>query len=237
MRKFEEMTVGEIATLNIEYTKVFQKYNIDFCCGGDILLPQAIEKAKVLFDDVLQELNTETASTLPQALNFDRWSLDLLIDYIFKFHHNYIRIEGPKISALLNKVVEVHGNEDAHLEEIQTLFTASLLDLDEHLAKEENILFPYILEIMKEGVEVSDFHCGSVENPIRVMEKEHEEEGRRFRKISELANGYTPPLHACNSYRLVLKQLKEFEENLHIHIHVENNILFTKSIKMQNGLN
>lgn len=236
MNDFNEMTVGEIVSQNIDYASVFQNNDIDFCCGGDILLPQAVSKAGKDMSQIVKELNNVATSQVAKALNFDSWSLDLLIDYIYKFHHNYIRTNGPAIYDLLTKVVNAHGETDPHLKEVQALFASSLVDLNSHLEKEEQILFPYILEILaahNEKRAIEQFHCGSVENPIRVMIQEHDDEGARFRQISKLTDTYRAPSHACNSYKLVLRELEEFEENLHIHIHVENNILFPKSIAIQ----
>lgn len=238
MNKLEGLTVGEIVSQNIAYAKVFQTHGIDFCCGGDILLLEAVKMVGVNIKELVRDLNAVNTSdtVIVRALNFDAWSLDLLIDYIFKFHHNYIKTEGNKIYELIGKVVKAHGNTDPHLREVQSLFAASLVDLNEHLAKEENILFPFIMEILnthQRGASLPEFHCGSIENPIRVMEQEHNDEGARFRVISELTNSYSIPPHACASYKLVLEELKQFEDNLHIHIHVENNILFPKAIKLQ----
>lgn len=240
MNDFKEMTVGEIASQNIEYSKIFKTHKIDFCCGGNISLQQAAKNAGAELDKVVEELNNiKSSETSVGALNFDAWPLDLLIDYVFKFHHHYIRTTGTEIYQLLDKVQKVHGETDPHLKEVQALFGSALVDLNNHLGKEENILFPYILEILKtaeNGDHLPEFHCGSIENPIRVMMQEHDDEGVRFKKISELTNVYLPPAHACNSYKLVLNELKQFEENLHIHIHVENNILFPKAIELENSL-
>lgn len=236
MKDFDKMTVGEIVSQNIDYASVFQNNDIDFCCGGDILLPQAVSKAGQDIAQIVKELNNVVTSQVAKALNFDAWSLDLLIDYIYKFQHHYIRTHGPAIYDLLTKVVNTHGDTDAHMKEVQSLFSASLVDLNSHLEKEENILFPYILEILaahQENRAIEQFHCGSVENPIRVMIQEHDDEGARFRQISKLTDTYRAPSHACNTYKMVLNELKQFEENLHIHIHVENNILFPKSIELQ----
>lgn len=240
MKQFSNKTIGEIVAQNIEYARVFNSFGIDFCCGGNIFIEDAAKNASVPLDKIIEALNNQNSyGGLPLALNFDNWSLELLINYIVKYHHHYIRNNGPRIYNLLDKVVKVHSETDKHLPEVLNLFRASLMDLDNHLAKEENILFPLVTEIVtasERGDSLPKFHCGSVQNPIRVMLQEHEDEGARFKRISELTNFYTAPKHACNSYKLVLKELKQFEENLHIHIHVENNILFKKSIIIEESL-
>lgn len=239
MRNYKDMTVGEIVSHNIEFAKVFQNHNIDFCCGGDVTLQDAAKRVSADIDKVLDELNEAPSMALSSALDFSAWSLDLLIDYIVKFHHNMIRTEGPEIFALLDKVVKAHGESDPHLFEVQKHFRDSLIDLHSHLDKEENILFPLVEQLLhsqESGEPLEEFHCGSVENPIRVMMMEHDNEGERFRTISKLTNNYTAPESACGSYRLVLEQLRQFEQNLHIHIHVENNILFRKAIVIEGNL-
>lgn len=240
MKDFLNKTVGEIVAQNIEYARIFESLGIDFCCGGDILLEEAAMKVSLPMERVIEELKSKTVDgTLPQALDFNAWSLDLLIDYVVKFHHVYIRSNGPKIYYLLEKVVNAHGETDKHLYEVFELFKAALIDLGSHLEKEENILFPLVHEIINastNGESLPQFHCGSVCNPIRIMMQEHDDEGARFKRISELTNSYTAPEHACNSYKLVLKELKQFETNLHIHIHVENNILFPKSVEVEDRL-
>lgn len=239
MKNFREMTVGEIVSQNIEYAKVFQKHKVDFCCGGDVALSKAVESAGAALKEVVEELQAVPQSSLPAAFDFNNWSLDLLIDYIVKFHHNRIRTEGPKLLELIKKVVNAHGSSDPRLGEVEAHFRASLVDLYSHLDKEEQILFPLVhklLEAEQSGCAVEEFHCGSVENPIRVMMMEHDNEGERFRVISKLTDGYSAPEFACGSYRLMLSQLREFEENLHIHIHVENNILFVKAMEIEERL-
>lgn len=237
MKDLVNKTVGEIVAQNIKYANVFQSYGIDFCCGGDILLADAAKKKGVSLAEVVRDLESDVStSSLPQALNFNMWSIDLLIDYVVKFHHHYIRTRGTAINTLLEKVVNAHGERDPHLYQVLDLFRASLVDLHNHLDKEENILFPLTRELLNEkekGGRLPQFHCGSVNNPIRVMMQEHDDEGARFRTISGLTEAYTAPEYACNSYKLVLEELRQFEENLHIHIHVENNILFPKAIKLE----
>ena len=137
---------------------------------------------------------------------------------------------------LLDKICRVHGEKHPSLYNVQALFHDSLSDLNAHLDKEELVLFPYIYEMVKaklENTPLPEFHCGSIEAPISVMMAEHDIEGGRYRHIEHLTNGYTAPEDACNSYRLVLQQLKAFEEALHQHIHLENNIVFPRSIKME----
>ena len=231
--------VGEIVASNINLAKVLNDYEIDFCCGGERLLSEICSEKNIAFDEVVTALSSNDEQLSTPGLQFDNWSLDLLVDYLVKYHHNYIRVEGPKTLILLQKVAKVHGNVNPKLIDIYTLFQESLVDLHEHLDKEEIILFPFIEELLKtekENLQLPNFHCGSIENPISVMIHEHSNEGDRFRKIAALSQEYSCPEYACDSYRLVMQILSEFESNLHLHIHVENNILFPKAISLQEKL-
>lgn len=232
-------TLGTIVANNISLANTLYRYNLDFCCGGGETLETACKNNQLDLNEVIQALNTEPMADYATALQFNAWSTDLLIDYILKFHHDYIRMEGPKTLDLLNKVCLAHSDKNPELLEVKKLFIASLEDLFNHLAKEEQILFPMIYELIEaknKNQELPPFHCGSIENPINVMEMEHTGEGDRYRLIAELTNNYSTPAHGCESYLAVMNRLKQFEQNLHIHIHVENNIIFPRGVQLQNSL-
>lgn len=237
MKDYRQMTVGEIVADRFDNAKVFNKYGIDFCCGGATPFTEACRTAGVEIGKLEDELSLSCSATeVPSTIDFKNWPMDLLVDYILKFHHRNIRIQGLEILHLLDKVCKVHGNNHPSLLAVRDLFNASWEDLNSHLEKEEMVLFPYIYELYNAKVHrqpVPFFHCGSVSSPIAVMMSEHDAEGERFRKISQLTNQYTAPEDACGSYRLLLEMLKTFEENLHHHIHLENNIVFPMAIKMQ----
>lgn len=235
MKDYKRMTVGEIVADNFNNAGIFDKYGIDFCCHGSALLPEASKTAGADMEKVIEEIE-HLAPTTSENIDFKSWPLDLLVDYILKIHHRNIRTHGPEIEELLDKICRVHGEKHPSLYNVQALFHDSLSDLNAHLDKEELVLFPYIYEMVKaklENTPLPEFHCGSIEAPISVMMAEHDIEGERYRHIEHLTNGYTAPEDACNSYRLVLQQLKAFEEALHQHIHLENNIVFPRSIKME----
>ncbi|EOA56181.1 regulator of cell morphogenesis and NO signaling [Parabacteroides sp. PF5-5] len=238
-KNYKDMTVGQIVADKFDNSKVFNDFGIDFCCRGDVSLSNACNAQGIDIKDVLKKLG-ETEPFVDKTMDFKTWDIDLLVDFIIKHHHRYIRKNGRGIQELLNKVCDVHGNKYNSLYEVKALFDASLTDLNEHLNKEEQILFPYIYE-MHEAYSsrkpLPFFHCGGVEQPIAVMMSEHDTEGSRFREISRLTNTYLAPDDACESYRLVLNQLNEFEENLHHHIHLENNIVFPAAIQIQLSFN
>lgn len=233
---FKDKKVGELVVENFEYAPILQKYGIDFCCGGNVSFEKACAKAGANMEKVVKDLNAVSDTEVLAGLDFKTWPLDLLIDYVLKYHHRRIREKAPQIEELLNKVTKAHGANHPELREVRDLFHQASLALHEHLPKEENILFPYVYELMdaaEEGRKPEIFHCGAITNPIGVMEYEHNLEGERFRKISMLTNDYEVPEDACESYKLVMKMLKKFEEDLHQHIHLENNIIFPEAIELQ----
>jgi regulator of cell morphogenesis and NO signaling len=235
--QYKAMSVGQIATADFRAAAIFREFGIDFCCHGDDDFTTACHKAQVdpiLVVKKLQQLQEEPFQI--QNIQFANWPIDLLMDYILKIHHRGIRQKGPDILDLLDKVTAVHGERHPELFEVRTLFAESLQDLSDHLTKEEEVLFPYLYKLFQsssEGSMPEPFHCGSVGYPIEVMLTEHDGEGERYRIISSLTNGYKTPQDACNSYRLVLNQLCEFEQDLHQHIHLENNILFPWAIEQE----
>jgi regulator of cell morphogenesis and NO signaling len=169
-------------------------------------------------------------------LPYNEWSLDFLADYIVNTHHTYVRKNLPDIRAYASKVLEVHGKAHPELEKIQPLVEAIAAELIAHMEKEEKVLFPYI----KQLVQAKNNHqpnpqssFGSIENPIKNMENEHEAVGNFVEEIRKFTKNFTLPEDACASYTLWYKMLEEFEEDLHLHIHLENNILFPKAIELE----
>ena len=172
-------------------------------------------------------------------LNLSSWPLDLLVDYIERTHHNYIKGKVPILLKYLEKISEVHGERHPELIEIYDLFLHSAMDLKMHLNKEEYILFPFIRQLAeheKSGQHIEPGHFGTVQNPIEMMKEEHVKEGERFDTISKLSGGYAVPEDTCDTYRVAYSMLNEFEEDLHKHIHLENNILFPKAIQLEKSL-
>lgn len=235
MKKFNTMTTGQIVACNFDHAAVFKRFGIDFCCNGNIPLEQACTYAKADMQTVLNALEKET----PRAcftVDFQSWPTDLLLDYILKFHHRRIRSEGTLILELVNKVHTVHSPQHPELGLLKQSIHDSMSDLQNHLEKEEQLLFPYLYELndaLAKGSHPESFHCGSIKSPIAVMMAEHDAEGERWREISHITGGYTTPDDGCPSYRLMMERLKLFEEALHHHIHLENNILFPRVIHIE----
>lgn len=235
MEIVEEQIIGELVAQNYKTASVFKKFKIDFCCNGNRTISEACERKNLDAAVLINELNKMIISQ-EQNIDFNSWELDLLADYIEKTHHRYVIAKIEEIKPYLNKVVKVHGNHNPELKEIEILFNQSAHELTQHLQKEEMVLFPFIRNMVNSKIEQKPLlipHFGTVENPISMMKNEHQNEGERFEKIAGLSNNYTPPSHACNTYRVTFALLKEFEDNLHQHIHLENNILFPKAIHLE----
>lgn len=231
--------IGKIVAENYKAASVFKKYKIDFCCNGNRSIADASRKKQMDEDTLINELKEATGEKNQGEIDFKSFPLDLLVDYIEKTHHRYIDSKIPEITPYLDKIVSVHGDNHPELYEVERLFKESAGDLTTHLRKEELMLFPYIRQLVKEqisGEKKPVTKIGDAAEYIALMEDEHETEGERFRNISELTDDYTPPSDACNTYRVTLSLLQEFEEDLHRHIHLENNILFPKAIALTEAM-
>ncbi|QYN48722.1 iron-sulfur cluster repair di-iron protein [Apibacter sp. ESL0432] len=232
-------TIGEIVAENYQTASVFSKYGIDFCCKGDRTIEQACDKKSIDIKELTDQLN-EAIAVREENIDFKSWPPDLLADYIEKIHHQYIREKSPSLLKFLNKVQKVHGFWHPELVEVYHLFETSVNDLEAHIQKEERILFPFIRQLNEAKNKNLPFvtpHFGTVQNPIEMMKHDHDIEGERFKRICELTQNYTPPMEACNTYRVSFAMLDEFEQNLHKHIHLENNILFPKAIQLESSMN
>ncbi len=236
MSVLEQPTIGEYVAKDYRTAAVFSKYGIDFCCKGNRTIEEACEKKGLNSTQIEKEVAELLETKSDGVIDFKSWPSDLLIDYIEKTHHRYVEEKSTTLIAFLNKLCKVHGERHPELFSIYNLFAASAGELAQHMKKEELILFPFIKK-MEEAIRreqtIEQPHFGTVENPIAMMKHEHENEGDRFVKIAELTNNYIPPSDACNTYKVTFAMLQEFEQDLHKHIHLENNILFPKAIEME----
>ena len=238
MKINENKTVAEVVSENIKASNVFKKHGIDFCCGGGISIEKACEKNGVDYATLKSELMV-VDETPNRNYDYNNWDLNFLIDHIVNVHHTYVSESLPIILQYAEKVASVHGHHYEEVVKINQLFQAAAEDLAAHLKKEELVLFPFIKELNKadkDGTELSQAHFGTVNNPINMMEHEHETVGDIFKTIAQLANNYNPPVDACNTFRALYASLEEFEQDLHQHIHLENNILHPKAIALEKKL-
>lgn len=228
--------IGALVAEDYRTAQVFKKHGIDFCCQGNRTIQEACEANQIDVGQVVTDLNKLGQTKSESAMDFQAWPVDLMADYIEKKHHRYVEEKTQEIKPFLEKICRVHGEKHPELFEINQLFLESAGELAAHMKKEELILFPFVRNMIKVKKENSPFvtpHFGTVENPIQMMMHEHSNEGERFRKIEHLSNQYTPPADACNTYRVTFAMLQEFEADLHLHIHLENNILFPKAIALE----
>lgn len=234
---YSQKHVREFVAADFRTAAVFSKYKIDFCCRGDRPIDEVCEKNNISLDAILQDLDKVLNSTSEQTIDYKSWPTDLLADYIQKKHHRYVLEKTPVLRQFLDKLCKVHGSRHPELFEVNELFTASTNELTRHMKDEESILFPYIREMVEAKSsgepKPATEKFGTVESPIATMLDEHDAEGVRFRKIARITNDYTPPADACNTYRVAFQMLEEFEKDLHLHIHLENNILFRSAVDLE----
>ena len=236
METLEKKTIGEYVAQDFRTAALFSKYEIDFCCKGNRTIDEVCNKKDINPNDLLEQIEAILASNDTSGKDFKTWPLDLLADYIEKKHHHYVTEKIPIILQFLDKLCKVHGSNHPELFKINELFIGCAEDLASHMKKEELLLFPYIKKLAGASLDnemIQKATFGSIENPISMMMMEHEAEGDRFREIVSLSNAYTPPSDACNTYKVAFSMLEEFEQDLHKHIHLENNILLPKAIVLE----
>ena len=233
-----EKTIRELALENVTATKVFERFGIDYCCGGSHTLEQACLAANVPVDRVLKSL--EEAQQSSPANSADRnWQMEPLgdlISHITNTHHKYTRDEIARLTPLLAKVCSVHGANHPELLKLRDIFAGLTQELTVHLMKEEKVLFPYIVQMEEAVIEKAPIlppPFGTVQNPVAMMEHEHDSAGYALRTMREISHGYVAPSDACVSYQTLYKALAELEADLHQHIHLENNILFPRAIEVE----
>ncbi len=229
------LTLAEIVTDNIRAAIVFEEYGLDFCCKGNRALSDACADKNIDVQKIVNELANLSDSD-KGTQNVNDWQLDFLVDYIMNNHHQYVRRMIPVISLHTDKVASVHGKNHPETLQIADLFLAVRDELEGHMMKEERVLFPQIKQMVLNQKENSQFYpppFGTIQNPIRMMEYEHTNAGDALQQIRELSNNYSFPEDACNTFKALYSELKEFEEDFHKHIHLENNILFPKSVELE----
>jgi regulator of cell morphogenesis and NO signaling len=236
----KELTLSAIVNKFPSTAGLFEKFDLDYCCHGKQTLREACKDDVLKFNKVehaLHRIAEELGNT--QQHNFENEDLGVIIDHIVNKHHHYVKEAMPMIMAHLEKVSTRHGNRNPELYEIYGLFTELKMDMEQHMIKEENILFPRINAInnsMKAPALSHSVDRQFLNAPIKVMEHEHEKAGNILHEIKKLTADYTPPEEACTTYRLSFDELKEFEHDLHRHVHLENNILFPRAVEAQNRL-
>ena len=224
--------VGQIAAEVPASVRVFEKHGIDFCCGGKIPVTEACRRLGLDAGSLLAEIDRAAQGPVEDSTDWTTAPLPALIDHILDTHHVYTRAQLPRLEAMLDKVLQAHGDRHGEtLRAVAAVFAPMKAELDGHLAKEEMILFPLIRRLVDGQKEAS--HCGSVQNPIRVMLHEHDSAGEGLVQLRRLTGGYAPPADACNTFRALYFELADLERDLHRHIHLENNVLFPRAIELE----
>jgi regulator of cell morphogenesis and NO signaling len=231
-------TIRDIVADDFRAASVFQRHRIDFCCGGDRPLGDACREQGVDAGALVAEL--ESAMAAPGDVpRFKAWDLDFLAAYIVANHHAYVRRAVETIGAHTQKVATVHGERHPETIRIAEHFAAVAADMVQHMGKEERVLFPYITRLAQSaraGEPMPPPPFGTIANPIRMMEMEHQAAGDLLAAIRELSGQFTPPADACTTYKVSYQELEEFEADLHRHVHLENNVLFPKAIELERSM-
>jgi regulator of cell morphogenesis and NO signaling len=229
----DDRPVGQLVVERPARARVFERLGIDYCCGGKKPLRQACLEKHLDLNLVRNALDgDDSAGNVAPDRNWASASLTDLCDHIEHKHHAYLKQELPRLEFLSNKVAARHGDHRPELIEVRDVFTALKAEMDSHMVKEERILFP-LCRKLDTADEMPVSHCGSISNPIQVMIQEHEHAGDAMARIRALTDNFTCPPDACNTYRALFASLHELEQDLHLHVHKENNILFPKAIRQE----
>jgi regulator of cell morphogenesis and NO signaling len=225
-------SVGELVATHPAFSRVFEKVGIDYCCGGKRSLDEVCLEKGLDPETLLTALKAiDVSSDTEQPVDWNHQLLAELCDNIVSQHHEYLREELPRLKGMLEKLVRVHGANHPELGSIEKYFVQLKSEMEQHMMKEEHVLFPAIrdMERLKKTPSIS---CGTLDMPISVMEQEHELAGSILKIFRELSDGYTPPPSACNTYRAAYEALARLEADMHEHVHKENNILFPRALAM-----
>jgi regulator of cell morphogenesis and NO signaling len=224
-------TLGELVVENPARSRVLEKFGLDYCCGGKATLGDACARKALPVDSVVRELDASDATYRRTQLDGrgpGDWSLTEIVDHIERTHHDYLRAELPRLSGLLEKVVRAHGDNSPYLHTLRDTFEPFRADLEQHMAKEEKVLFPWIRR--NEATGTGGVSLASLGSPIAVMEAEHEDAGAALEEFRALTNGYVAPPTACGTFRALLDALATLEQDMHRHVHLENSVLFPRAL-------
>ena len=224
MDQLSHELIGNIVAMHPHTAKVFKANRMDFCCGGNVTLEQICIQKKLPLQEIESELQEIIINKVLPQEDYQNWETHRLIDHIITVFHANVKSDSEELLPHLNKVVRVHGKKHPHLIAIQSLFLNLLDDLQQHIQKEEESLFPKIRAYQATDTEQQ----AEIEAEIRDLHSDHDDAGRILEQIASLSNYYTAPEEACKTYRLVYQLLELFQDALHLHVHLENNILFQR---------
>jgi len=234
--------VGQLAVKFPQIRQTLEKLGIDYCCGGKLSLREAIENLGLSTEDVIKDLQAaiKNSDDRQKYRNWSTESLTELTGHIEEKHHSCMKEQLPRLERLLDKTLNAHKEKLGQmLTELKEVYAALKSEIELHLAKEEQILFPFISQIenfQQNQTDKPELHCGSVENPIGQMEYEHDNAGKALDKMRQVTLNYKVPEDACNTFKALYDGLKALEADLHEHIHLENNILFPRAIELEKNI-
>jgi len=229
-----ETTVGAIVAADFRTAGVFARHGIDFCCGGKISLADICQEKGLNPAILREEIVAVQATPIKRSSNYDAWSLTFLADYIVNTHHVYLNENTAQIATYAEKIAGVHGSHHPEVIEIAAIFARIAIDMAAHLREEEEVLFPAIKRIeaaVKAGASAQAADLDTIGRSLVTLDREHEAIGDAVHAIRHLASGYAIPADVCNTFAVTYRKLQEFEDDLHKHVHLENNILFPKAAR------
>lgn len=229
------LTVGEIVADDYRTAKVFEKHGIDFCCGGKVALSAACQEQGIDFDTISREIEAARSEPIERSQNFAAWGLPFLADYIINTHHGYLNENTGQIAVYAHKIADVHGAHHPEVVEIARIFDKIANDMAAHLREEEEVLFPAIKRIdaaRKAGTAPESGDVEALRGSLAKLRQEHDAIGDAVHTIRDLSKWYAIPADVCNTFVVTYQKLKEFEDDLHKHVHLENNILFPKAERL-----
>ncbi|HEY3388322.1 MAG TPA: iron-sulfur cluster repair di-iron protein [Prolixibacteraceae bacterium] len=221
--------IGDIVANDFRTASIFKSNNIDFCCGGKKTLAEACLEKGVDQDKVKTELQVLAAIPAKAGQDYRSWKPDFLCDYIVNTHHRYVLKTMPDLVLYTRKIADVHGAHHPELIEVAALFAKTNTELLQHLKNEEEVLFPAIKSVLANNDTESK---NTITSEIARMVGEHEFAGGAMDTINTLTHHYLLPEDSCGTYQVAFKLLEQFEDDLHIHVHLENNILYPDAIKL-----
>lgn len=228
-------TIGEYVADDYRTAAVFEKYGIDFCCGGNLPLLSVCREKHIDTEALQIEIAEAKREPLDRSRNYVAWELPFLADYVVAVHHGYIKENAGQIDSYLRKIAEVHGPHHPEVREIATIFAQMTNELTAHLREEEEVFFPAIKRAdaaRKAGGEPTPQDMETIKRDLVKLRNEHDEVGAAIHTIRHLAGDYAIPGDVCNTYVVTYQKLREFEDDLHKHVHLENNILFSKAAEL-----
>jgi regulator of cell morphogenesis and NO signaling len=230
-----DKTIGDIVAADFRAATVFENHGIDFCCGGQVTLAAVCAERSLNLQEITQELEAVQSAPADRSQNYAAWSLPFLADYIVNTHHAYLKENDPQIAAYAQKIAAVHGDNHPELLEITAIFDKIVVNMTAHLQEEEEIFFPALKRVNDAKIDErtpDPKDQETIRTSLRKLRREHEEIGDAVHKIHHLAKDYAIPGDVCNTFTVTYHKLKEFEDDLHKHVHLENNILFAKAEKL-----